>query len=245
MRYFLLIFIFGCSQLMAQSAQEDFAKALQAQTNSNIPKAIQLYESIGNAAQVSATAHNNLALAYIKNKQLGKGILHLERALRLDCRHADAHHNLKAANQRILVPLQSSTPIFFVRWWNGLVHSLSSTAWALLFLLIFGGGIACLSAGYWRSIGKYRNWGVILIMFSSLPMLWGFQQKANELDNSAAIIIKTEVGIRQAPELNSPEIELVHEGIKVKILEQKDTWVHVQLPNHLIGWMPSKMLERI
>ena len=40
-------------------------------------------------------------------------------------------------------------------------------------------------------------------------------------------------------------IDKAGEGIKVTILEQKESWVYVRLSNSLIGWIPTQMLERI
>jgi len=80
---------------------------------------------------------------------------------------------------------------------------------------------------------------------SIFPLIWGFQKKALEANPNTAIVINDQIGLRPSPDLSSEEIELIFEGVKVSILEVQNNWTHIELPNHLIGWVPSSMLEQI
>lgn len=249
-RYFFYWCCFLCLFCLTDLQANDstaviYAKALEAQNNGQHKEAIKLYESVLQAEQTSASLYNNLGLAYIKQQQLGMGIVQFERALKIAPNHADAQHNLKAANQRIEENFTPSQSLFFVRWWNGVAQSLSSTGWAmviLLMLLLIAGSIGW---SIYQSNKQFKTIGIVLGCLCLLPFIWGFQQRAVEYSSNQAIIIKKQIGLRQAPDLSSEEIELIFEGVKITILEEQDSWTHIQLPNHLIGWVPNQMIQKI
>jgi tetratricopeptide (TPR) repeat protein len=243
--YVLLFLLVTQWAFAADSTATIFAKAVQAQENSQYSNAIEFYEQILETQTVSPELHNNLGLAYYNNKQLGLAIVQFERALRLAPEQADAKHNLKAARQRVEDDYQATEPILFVQWWNTLVTSLSSTSWAVLFLVLIFSGVGSIVAWQWKNQSMYKALAIVLFSCSLFPLILGFQKKGIEASPNTAIVINDQIGLRQAPDLSSEEIELVFEGVKVSILEKQDSWTHIELPNHLIGWVPSSMIEQI
>ncbi len=222
-----------------------FAKALQAQKDSHYTEAIYLYESLKNKNLTSSALHNNLGLSYIGKQQTGKAILEFERALKSSANNKDALHNLEVAQKAVEEQYTIAKPLFFVRWWNGISKSMTSPGWAILFLIQISIGSAALC--YWR-ISKKRTFlkaGIMLLILSLLPLIFGFQQKSFESSKNTAILIVGHAGLRQSPDLAEKESEIIHEGSKVEILKQEGLWVHIRLQNNLIGWIPVKMLERI
>lgn len=243
--FVLLFLLVTQGAFAADSTATNFAKALQAQENSQYPKAINLYEQILETEMLSPALYNNLGLAYYNNKQLGLAIVQFERALKLAPEQADAKHNLQAAQQRVGEDYSAKEALFFVQWWNTIVLSLSSTSWAILFLVLIFSAVGTLIAGEWKGQSMYKTLALVFFSCSLLPLIWGFQKKGIEASPNTAIVINDQIGLRQAPDLSSEEIELVFEGVKVSILEKQDSWTHIELPNHLIGWVPSSMIEEI
>ena len=60
-----------------------------------------------------------------------------------------------------------------------------------------------------------------------------------------AVVVKERVGIRQDPKIENLEIDYLSEGVTVKLLDQKDGWSYIELPNKLVGWVLSPMIEKI
>lgn len=222
-----------------------YAQALEAQNNSQYTKAIELYNEILSKEVFSAELYNNLGLAYCENKQLGKAIVQFERGLHINPKHEDLQHNLLAAQQRIQETFQAPEDLFFIRWWKQTAQALSSNSWGIVFLCMLFLGLGCIALWMLQQQTKFRTIGIFLLAINLFPFLWGMQQKEKEMNSNTAIVIKKQVGLRQAPELSSQEIELIFEGVKVCILDEQGDWVHIQLPNHLIGWIPSQMIETI
>jgi hypothetical protein len=243
--YVLLFLLVTQGAFAADSTAISFAKAVQAQENSQHPKAIELYEQILGTETVSPALYNNLGLAYYNNKQLGLAIVQFERALKLAPEQVDAKHNLKAAQQRVGDDYQGSESLLVVQWWNAIVASLSSTSWALLFLAFIFSGVGAIVAWQWTNQSMYKGVAMVFLGCSLLPLIWGFQKKGIETSPNTAIVINDQIGLRPTPDLSSEEIELIFEGVKVSILEEQDSWTHIELPNHLIGWVPSSMIEQI
>lgn len=243
---YIFYFLFFLNTIQAaDSTAIAFATALENQNKGKHSEAIQGYEKLLSKEITSAAVCNNLGLAYIQNGELGKGIVQFERALKIDASNQDALHNLQAAQQRIEENFTAPKALFFVRWWNGIAQAFTSTSWAVFFLLLMtigAGGIAL-----WRKNqdNRFRLSAVSVLAFSIFPLIWGFQQKSIETDDSQAIVIKKQIGLRESPDLASKEVELLFEGNKVEIMAVQDSWVHVKLPNSLIGWVPGQMLERI
>lgn len=243
----VLIWLAAMTGAIAQlNPTATFDAALAAQTKeNNAAKSIALYQELVQSEQLSPEVFNNLGLAYLSSNQLGKAIVSFERALWLQPNHADAQHNLEAAQQRIVSPISATESAFFVRWWNAAVGVFSSTSWAIIFLLLFATAIGALGAGHWLQKPVFRAVAIGVLLISIFPFVFGWQQRIILSDQTQAIIIKKEVGIRQNPQLVSPEMELIHEGIAVRILEEKNNWTKIQLPNYLVGWIPSKMIMRV
>lgn len=246
----LFLLFFGVwSHSQASDLAKDFDAAIKQYNAGQYTEAITAYTAIVDSGMVSSALYNNLGLAYYQDQQLGKAIVSFERALRLDANNTDAQHNLATAQQQITETTVQVKDIFIVRAWNNIRGSLSANGWGLLFFLTLCLGVGALSV--WQ-LGKNSQqkqkafWtGLVVLGLSLLPLIWGLQQRAWELDSQTAVIIKEKVGMREAPNLGSEEIELVHEGNTVELLDIENSWTKIRLSNGLIGWLPNSMIEKI
>lgn len=245
----LLLMLIASSRLMALDVQLLFEKGLKAYQEKDYEAAVNAYEKALSGELKSAEAYNNLGLAYYKMSDIGRAALNFERALRQQPRHKDARHNLKACQQYLDVSVQQSNSFWLFRAWTGLVVSLSSFSWSLLFWFCLI--LATAAAAYWYNSKdqkikrKALTATVVLVLCSFLPLLLGFQAAHREHDSNAVIIIAKEAGIRTAPEINGEDILVVSAGVKARIVEEKENWNRIRFANGVLGWMPSKMMERI
>lgn len=244
---FLLVFTFGIN--FAQPNAPLFDQANQAYENKKFAEASELYESILATGDFSVELYYNLGNSYYRNSELGKAILNYERALRLQPADSDIQHNLAVAQQQLVDDFSTVDSFFLNRWWNNVANSLSSSAWSIIGLVILWLGIGGLIL--WQ-IGKVREQrkrgffaGGILLLISMIPFSLALTQQANETDSKTAIILEKEITLHSAPDAESTEILQLHEGSKVKLLDDLGEWYKVRLVNGEQGWLPKGGFEKV
>jgi tetratricopeptide (TPR) repeat protein len=245
--YILLAFLFFVGPLIAADEKDDttFAKALEKQENKAFSAAIKDYESLLTTEQTSAAVYNNLGLAYASENQVGKAILSFERALRIEPDNKDMQNNLLAAQQRIQENIPGQPSLGILAFWKNLYQTFSANVWAVLVLLLTFGVAYCLYENMLNQKKSFLRPLLLLIPLVLFSLVLGLQRKAAEQNQDQAIVIKRQIGLRKLPDLASDEIELITEGVKIQIIEQRESWVKISLPNSLIGWIPLSMVERI
>jgi len=243
-----ILLLFWASASNAQS-EVTFAKANETYTKGQYAAAIEQYESIVQGGEFSMDLHYNLANAYFRTNQLGKAVLHYEKALKLSPGNADVLNNLAIAKDKTKDEIGKIPEFFLFKWWNGIANWLGSTTWAVLGLLLLWGGIGGLI--YWQ-IGKERAqrkkgfaYGLLGVVLSILPLTLAFTKYHIENDQSKAIIIQKEVNFKSAPDDISPTIQLLHEGTKVIIKDEIGDYYQVNLVNGDEGWIGKKVVEVI
>lgn len=233
----------------ANQAQEIFKKANDAYQANEFAKSTEMYERLVEMGYQSAELEYNLGNAYYRDRELGRAILHYERAILLSPNDADIQYNLDVARSQIVDELQPLPQFFLTAWWQKMRMSLSATAWGILALVIWWAGMAGLAV--WL-FGKNRSqkkkgffYGLVGLVISLLPLALAFSRADFEQDSRQAIILAEETALRSAPDANGSEIIEIHEGLKVKLLDELSGWWQVTLPNGEKGWLDGEDLERI
>jgi uncharacterized protein YgiM (DUF1202 family) len=68
------------------------------------------------------------------------------------------------------------------------------------------------------------------------------QTERNRID---AVVITENAYVRSGPLDSSPRLAEIHEGLKVRILSEREGFYQVSLENGLTGWLPREQVERI
>lgn len=237
------------SKIIAADAQQVFQEANQAYTSGNFSLAVEKYEAILKENAFSKELYYNLGNSYFRLNYIGKAIVNFERALRLAPSDRDIEHNLDFARGRITEDIEPISQFFLLRWWNVLRDNLSADSWSFLTLLFLWLGIAGVIV--WL-LGQERHLkkqgfigGSILIPLSILFYLLA-QEAHNEVVSSHyAIIVAQNTPFLPSPDANTVPIALLHEGIKVEILDRLTHYFKVRLPNGEEGWMEETVIEKI
>jgi SH3-like domain-containing protein len=59
------------------------------------------------------------------------------------------------------------------------------------------------------------------------------------------VILDEKVSVVSEPDIDGTEIFILHEGTKVKINRNLDSWLEVSIPDGKIGWLKQTSLEVI
>ena len=78
---------------------------------------------------------------------------------------------------------------------------------------------------------------MIILMTSSLSIS---AKKYNYIStHNEGIIITPTITIKSSPSTSGVDLFVLHEGSKVKILDNTDGWEKIKIANGSIGWLPS------
>lgn len=244
----ILLFLLLQGAVWAQPAQL-MEEANAAYANKNYQRAIDTYEQILAEGLTSEVLHYNLGNAYFRTQQLGKAILHYEKALQLAPSDGDIQHNLEVAYALQTDEMEPLPAFFLSKWWRGLRGRLSANGWTvfgLLLLWISAGGLLLWLLGKERTQRK-RGFlvGIITLVLCTLPFSLALSRKHFDEHSKEAVLLAHETQLHFAPDADSQVVLTVHEGLKVDLQDRISGWYKVRLPNGEIGWLPVEVVAEI
>ena len=245
----LLYILFLISGVVLGQNEALFEKANTLYNQEKYQEAISLYDKILKSGEHSVSLYFNKANAHYKRNELAASIYNYEKALQLDPANEDVLNNLSfAANMKIdeieVIPTTGFSKIF-----NGLVNSLSFETWAVLAILFMI--IAVLAAVKYlmtvvsRSKRMFFAISGIGLLFSLITLLFAFKQETNTMTTTFAIVFAEESRVNSEPKMRSEEAFTLHEGTKVKVLEDFEDWTKIKLTNGSVGWIVSKDIKKL
>ena len=244
----LILFLFSATTF-ADQANQLFEKANDAYQSKKYSEAIGLYEQLIEKEYQSPELEYNLGNSYFRQNELGRAILHYERALLLSPNDADVSHNLEYARSQLTDEFSRLPQFFLTKLWENMRLSMSATAWGITAIIIWWAGM--IGLGIWL-FGKSRSqkkkgffYGLVALFISLLPLSLALSRANIDEDSRHAILLKKEAALRSAPEINGTEIVTIHEGLKIKLLDEIGGWWQVELPDGEKGWLNGEAMERI
>lgn len=236
--------------LEATPAQDTlWARANAAYSNGQFRLAVQLYDELLRQGVHSSKLYYNLGNSWFKQERMGKAILNYSRALLLDPTDEDIHYNLDMANVRIVDKIDAVPEFFLKTWFRKLGQSFSSDTWAVMGLVFLGITFAAvilwLLAGRLslRKLGFYT--GIVALLLCIVSTLYAQSQRTRLLHSDEAIVMNLVAPVKSSPGAGSKDIFVLHEGTKVRMLEQLDGWTEIILSDGNKGWIASNAIEAV
>ena len=231
-------------------AQSDLLqKANEHYTKEEYKQAIDDYNKILMTNLESSEVYFNLGNAYYKTKQYTLSILNFERAKLLAPDDEDIAFNLQVANQHVVDSIQELPGIFIVRWWNSLVNSQTTDAWAVISISGFILFLVLMGFYFFARTGEVKRvsfWaGCFLILLTIFSWSFAAQQKSRLVNHMEAIVMQPTVTVKSSPSEKGTNLFVIHEGLKVKITDKLGDWVEIKLADGNKGWLQTESVERI
>lgn len=226
-----------------------YREAVEFYKNADYRQSIRLFQELVDEGFESFDLHYNLGNAAYKNGDLGLSVLSYERALILDPGNEDVAHNLNVVRARLRDKVAPIPLLFFVQWWNDLEtgHRPETLfAWSLGFFWLLAAAVFVFF-GIRRVL--YRRIALVagIVIFAAFTVTLSLSLlRSAELDaRSHAIVMVAEAIVRSSPDAAGVESFIVHEGLKVQILEARDGQYRVRLADGKNGWIEQGALARI
>ena len=234
------------SALFAQSGAEFyFEQGNSAYRQNDFELAVEWYQKILDTGYESSEIHYNLGNCYYKMDDIGNAVLHFEKARKLNPDDPELQFNLELVNLKVRDRIVMPESFVLLRWWESTKGMFSLAGWtsitAVFYIISMLFGIAYLfvNDGFIRRIFR-----MVIISAAVLTFCAGALLAVNIMDESQkeAIVLTSTVNVLSAPEENSTNVFLLHEGAKVTMAETRGEWVKIALPDGKSGWLKQQYL---
>ena len=208
------------------------------------------YELIGGMGLESASLYCNTGDAFFKDGNVPMAILYYERALKLDPSYDDARYNLDLLNAMIQDRIDPVPEFRLKVWMKDICYIMDSDAWAVCFLVLLALALAMAllfilapTAGG-RRTGFFT--GIVLIILAAFSISFSVWQKKDYMSADEAVVMRPVSSVKSSPSAEaSTDLFVLHEGTKVKIIDEVGSWNNIELADGRQGWIRSNDIEVI
>jgi hypothetical protein len=235
--------------LRAAEAETALAKANDFYKNGNYQQAIEEYERLITTGVQATEVYYNLGNAHFKAGNVPAAILNFERAKRLAPNDEDVDFNLGVAQAKITDKIDPAPRLFIVNWWNMTVGFLSAHEWAgiavvAVWVLFVALGVFFIVSASGVKKALFTT-ALVCLVLASVTFVFAWRQHRVMVSDRAAIVFAPSVPVKSAPQEDSKDLFLLHEGSKVEILETLGDWQKVRIADGSIGWMRANTVQVI
>ena len=245
--FFLPLLVSGLS--VGKSATELFQRAEMEYKEARYGNAIRLYDSLLHAGYTDVRVYNNLGNAYFKTGNHAKSRLQFERAFLLAPDDQDIRHNLQVVTARLPDRIETVPQFFLVQWWNDIKRDQSLPAlfsWSCLFLSLV---CACAIVYYWFEALLIRRLmfftGIFFTLLFCLNVFVLLDKQEDLAAHRMAIVMENSLPVKSTADKTAVDLFVIHEGLKVEIIDSIDHWIKIRLSDGKYGWVHSRSVERI
>ena len=228
----------------------EWEDGVQAYSDGNYAEAAAHWSAIEAQGLESADLYYNLGNAYFKSDDYARAILYYERALKLSPSDKDIRHNLEFARSFCQDRIEEIPEILIEQIGHKMCRVLPGNVWCVLFFIFFAFAVCCALLYLLgrqtsrRKLGFFA--GIIMLLCALLSLDFAQWQRSEYMDRSQAIVMPPVNSVKSTPAASGgKDLFVLHEGTKVKILEEVGSWCNVELSDGRQGWMKTEALERI
>lgn len=244
-RYLLMLGILlgAMCTLHAQEYTALFTEANKAYTDGQYEQALEQYNQILSSGQESAALYYNLGNTYYRLGEIGQALLYYERAHRLKPNDKEINENIAFAYSRTEDKIETLPQFFLVRWCHALVQAMSVHGWMWVCLILLAVGGASLVLFTLAHSYALRKGSLITTLSFAVLLLVAIvctiSANAQRTSHSDAIVTAPMSVVKSSPSESSVDKFILHEGTKVKLLDELDGWQKIRIADGNIGWMNS------
>ncbi|MBR1774735.1 MAG: BatD family protein [Bacteroidales bacterium] len=225
----ITLFLFGISDLsFAQTIQQNSITKKRSATSSE---------------QYCKTADS-----CFKASDYAGAMLYYEKALKLSPANKDIQLNINITRSRLVGDTYIMPQFVLVRWAKQISGLLPLPVWLILFLGFFAA--ACVLFFFYLFNDKKKvllfYMTILALVISLSAMAFGIVRQNIQNDNSNAILMKSNIHLRETKNEGAKDVIIMYKGQKIKILEDDGSkWIKARTEDNKVGYMENKNFKRI
>ncbi len=242
---FMLLLLVGSAQSQSDSAAIITQAEAAYETGDN-DQAVRLYQLLVDSGWRHENVYFNLGSAYYLRGDLGWALLNWRRAQVLAPRDSDIGRQLSLA-RRERTDIQGDE--------TGWLESLAALSTGLvtpaelgwLALLAWSGWLGLISLWLLRRTWRDGLRALLIVggvVVAGLMVLLGSRYWVDTL-RPAAVVVQDQVSTMSGPGTQYLDLYPLHAAAEVRIMEQREGWLRIVLPNGRQGWLPAAAVERV
>ena len=239
----------GFSAVASETADAAWENGTAAYQEGRWKDAADAWEGIVSEGVESAELYYNIGNAWFKHGDMPKAILYYEKALKLNPSDDDVRFNLEFARGQIQDRIDEVPEFVLTSWGRKLCYKLSSNTWAVLFLLFISCALAMLlffllSSGRGARRGGFLG-AIAFALVAAVCLHFACWQYSDYRKSDMAIVMVPVSSVKNSPSagVESKDLFILHEGTKVRILEEAGSWCNIELADGRRGWMRKSEME--
>ncbi|MSR76671.1 MAG: tetratricopeptide repeat protein [Candidatus Omnitrophica bacterium] len=242
---FLLMAGTGCGLALAGSFSEDFQNANGLYRAGKFSEAIVLYEKLADHYPAQGEIYFNLGNACFRSGKMGASILAYEQAKFLNPRDRDTRHNLAHVRGLLEYRIKDKRN-WYIQFGEKLLGYFTVNEVLLGFLFLYG-----LFMASWILTLFFRRgleWGWIIQSLLSMAIFSGALYGAKHIQTHVireAIVTVKDAEIHYGPSDSDLVALRLGEGLKVYVIDHRDSWSRVWLTNGEGGWMANNQISGV
>lgn len=247
MKKYLFLLLALMSSLLYSQSEVRFDSATVAYNKGDYQKAISYYMGILEEGKHSAELYYNLGNSFYKLNQIAPSIYYYEKALLLDPNDQEIKNNLVYAQNMTLDAIEPLPETTLSRFYKNVTGILSFDGWSYLavgFVLLF---VLSYILFYYLRYSTHKRIAfvssLVAITLTVISVVIAFLRYQDFMEDQPAIIFDQEVSVKTEPNDRSDVAFTLHEGTKVNVLEEFDTWKKIELTDGQTGWLLSESLK--
>lgn len=242
---FILSFLLGFAE---QSPNSLFKDANELYDSGQYDSSLTLYRSIEELGMVSPELFQNMGTAAYKLEMVPDAVFYFEKGLKLDPGNEDLKHNLEIANKKITDRSETVTRTGIGDWLSNALGG-NPDLWATFAIIASVIGAVLVIMYLFLKVSIIKKFGIYAggtsWVLAALFTIIAFLQFNSANDGEYGILFEPSIEVRNDPSEAASTAFVLHEGSKLKILDQNEHWFKVSFGKSKVGWLPKKSLKII
>jgi tetratricopeptide (TPR) repeat protein len=242
----IYLLFMGMGYVRAESPQELYKAANAQYADGKFSDAAQKYQAAADQGLRHWVLEYDLANACYRAGQLGKAILHYERAFRMNSGQSDVLYNLDLATKKAGDPELPGTALPLLAW--RLFYFLPINTLTLLTSLFI---LVLTAAAGSALMGKYflKADAVFALVLVFMVLGGWLGARIYLLETAQGVVVSPVAEVRSGPNTTYAANFTIPEGRRVLILKEQEPiqgWLEIGVPQEgLKGWVPDTSVEII